>query len=211
MSKPVIARDLQRIVAFIPFHSDRLDEVIDRAWWWADEIFVRDYPESKVDAMVFGDPYAHEIDLDSIEEAWLECEQKTHLKEGDYLAFLWPDEVIVDPQVIKTAIRHNWGRSIGATVIALQDEENYRLDHRSDLTVWPFVPYKPQGRFFTFSYRMRGPAYVMELDRVEIAAATILTYQFSTEPKREYWAHELEDPGLIINVPTKKWTGGGTL
>ena len=77
MSKPVIARDLQRIVAFIPFHSDRLDEVIDRAWWWADEIFVRDYPESKVDAMVFGDPYAHEIDLDSIEEAWLECEQKT--------------------------------------------------------------------------------------------------------------------------------------
>lgn len=203
----VIARDLLRIVAFIPFTSDHLDKVIDRAWWWADEIFVRCHPDQDVDAMKCEMQWAHELALDDIQEAWLECVERTNLEEGDYVAWLFPDEVVVNAQAIKPAIRNNWGKAVGADIVYMHNETQRRTDIGG--SVWPFFPFKDEGRIHTFNQRGRGPHYTSELNRVETGAATILSYQLDSRLKRLEWGGVF--PVQTSSAPLEKWEGGGNL
>jgi hypothetical protein len=205
-----LARDLLRIVAFIPFHSANLEKVIDRAWWWADDVFVRTYADNDVDAIVYGDMWAHELAVDSIQEAWLECAEVTNLQEGDYVAIIHPDEVLVDSQVIKPAIRNNYGKAIGVQRVLMYDDTHVNADW-PPATVWPFIPYKPQGRFLSYSGQARGPYYAMDLNRVDIAAATMLSYQYATPEQRTWWTRISEGSWMMPPSSLEKWKGGGTL
>ena len=210
--KPVLARDLLRIVAFIPFYSKNLEAVIDRAWWWADDIYAVVPPGIQVDALTFETNAASSYkNIDLMQDAYDLCLEKTHIEEGDYICILYPDEVVVQTGALRPAIRNHYGKGIGLSVIAMHDENNYRDDHRSTVMVWPLFPYHPQGRFIDPSYRIRGPGYVHELERVEFPAATMLSYQFASPEQREYWAGQLADPSLKHIPILSPWTGGGTL
>ncbi len=210
--KPVLARDLLRIVVFIPFYSDNLEAVIDRAWWWADDIYAVVPPNLQVDALSFETNRASSYkNLDLMQDAYDDCLKRTRIEEGDYICILYPDEVVVQSSALRPAIRNHHGKGIGLSVIAMHDKVDYRDDYRSRTMIWPLFPYQPQGRFIDPNYQIRGPGYVHELERVEIPAATMLTYQFASPEQREHWASVLADPGLTAPPPLATWTGGGTL
>jgi len=210
--KPVLARDLLRIVVFIPFYSQNLEAVIDRAWWWADDIFAVVPPDVRVDALSFETDRASSYqNLDLMQDAYDTCLEKTRIEEGDYICILYPDEVVVQSDALRPAIRNHHGKGIGLSMIAMHDESDYRDDHRSAGMVWPLFPYHSQGRFIDPSYQVRGPGYVHELERVQHPAATMLTYQFASPEQRKYWAGQLADPSLTAPPLLAKWTGGGTL
>ncbi len=210
--KPVLARDLLRIVAFIPFYSENLEAVIDRAWWWADDIYAVVPPGKQVEALTFETNLAGTYkNIDLMQAAYDDCLEKTRVEEGDYICILYPDEVVVQTSALRPAIRNHYGKGIGLSIIAMHDKVKYRDDHRSTVMVWPLFPYQPQGRFVDPSYRVRGPGYVHELERVEFPAATMLSYQFASSEQRKYWARQLADPSLNVPPPLETWTGGGTL
>lgn len=209
--KPVLARDLLRIVVFIPFYSPNLEAVIDRAWWWADDIYAVVPPGVEVDALSMESSVASFEQVDQTQAAYDDCLEKTYIEDGDYICILYPDEVVIQSGALRPAIRNHYGKGIGMSVVSMYDETHYRDDWRSNLTIWPLFPYKPQGRFMAPSHRIRGPGYVHELTRVEHPAATMLTYQFASTEQRKYWAGHLNDPALTASVPLAEWTGGGTL
>lgn len=193
-----LARDLLRIVAFVPYRTANISRVVDRAWWWADEVFARDFPESVVQAVLYPDVEAHRLGP-SVDEAWLAFEEETKLREGDYVAVLSPDEVVVDSQAIRKAVRQNLGKVLGATMVRMQDDVRYDVDHYEAKHVhYPFFPYKQHGRFVSVHNPQRGPSYVKDIDRVETPVATILNYADVA----------LASKGRK-NVAV--WTGGGTL
>ena len=205
-----IARDLLRIAVFVPFYSENLEQVIDRAWWWADDVYVRAYPSVEYEAVVYEDQSADDLNLTDIQNAWQDFEERLRLQEGDYVAVLFPDEVIVNPQAVRPALRNNMGRSLGLRAVYMYDESQYFLAWSSEL-IWPFFPYRPDGRFRDFDFVVRGPSYASRIDRITVPAATCLSYQLSTEDQRRYWAGYWGDHRLLQPPSLGKWTGGGTL
>ncbi len=206
-----LARDLLRIVVLIPFYSVNIERVIERAWWWADDIYAVVPPGVTVDAATLETPLASYADIDVMQQAFDDCVQKLRVVEGDYMAIIYPDEVIVQTGALKPAIRNSFGKSIGVSVISMHNETEYRTDWRSGLTVWPLFPYKPHGKFFAYGKSLRGPNYVHELESVQIPAATMLSYQFASPEQREFWATKFGDQSLVSPPVLDVWTGGGTL
>ena len=200
-----IARDLLRVSAFIPETSPLIEKVVDRAWWWADDVFV--VSDQTLEAETFHDRTM------TWEGIWQEFENRLELKEGDYVVWLEPTEILVNSDALRPAIRYNPDKVIGFNRYLMVDEDNYSL-YKPPGRVFPVFPYRPGGLFFeNILHTLRGPDYVANIPRMAVSATDMLDYRFFTPEGREFYADLYGEPRLrnIHYMATAKWTGGGLL
>lgn len=197
-----IARDLLRVSAFIPETSPLIEKIVDRAWWWADDVFV--VSNQTLEAETFFD------ETMSWSGIWGEFEKRLELKEGDYVVWLEPTEILVNSDALRPAIRYNPDKVIGFNRYTMVDEEHYSL-YKPPGRVFPVFPYKPGGLFF--ENVVRGPDYVAKLPKMAVSATDMLDYRFSTPEQREFYASLYGEPRLtnIHYMATQKWDKGGLL
>lgn len=190
-----LARDLLRIVTFIPYPSPNLEKVIDRAWWWSDDIFALVEPGRKVDAVTYEFPMYETgpegfPTLHAVGNAWSEFTEKLRLSEKDYVAFLLPDEVVVDYSEIRPVLRHNYGKVLMGISHQMQDGHYVP---EMDYTFRMFFPYKHDHKWYTFGRKARSPFF--DQDTIGPYAVTVLDYS----------------PVSHMVERTTKWWGGGEL
>lgn len=208
-----IARDLLRVSAFIPYTSQLVEKIIDRAWWWADDVFVVTPDNRTLDAETY------QVDNDitladswKMKDIWEEFSNRLELKEGDYVVWLYPSEVLVNSDALRPSIRYNPGKTIGFIRYVMVDEDHFSL-YKVPTRVYPVFPFQPGGQYFDYGLDIRGPDYVLRLPKMPVTATELLDYMFFTPEQREFYAERYGEDRLrnIHYMAKEKWTKGGLL
>lgn len=202
-----IARDLLRVAAFIPDVSPIIEKVIERAWWWADDIFVVTPEPITLDAETYLTGFWR-----SINECWHVFENQLDLQEGDYVVFLQPTEILVNADALRPAIRYNPDKKLGFVKYYMVNPYEYST-YIQPIRVLTAYPYKSGGIFNTFTSDTRGPDYVERLPSTSVNATDILDYVFADPTTRGDMANLLGESRLenVHNMSRQEWEKGGLL
>lgn len=209
-----IARDLLRVVAFIPYVSPIIEKVIDRAWWWADDIFVITPGNMDLDVshtFAYGDR-DNPLNVNVWQSGWEMCEMVLELQYGDYVVDLTPYEVLVPSQTLRPAIRYNFGKALSFIRYFMVNDHEYSTYFRPS-SITAVFPYRPHGHYPYAGQDVRGPDYVRRLDNVSVPASNVLNYMYATPEWRRQYASLFDAPRLtnLANMERAEWTGGGQL
>lgn len=213
MSK-TIARDLLRVIAFIPYATHNIEACVERAWWWADDVFVASDSESdqKLDAEVFNPPMAgrpNPFDVAYLQSVWSEMEERLDPQEGDYIVYLRPDEFLVNGSTMRSAIRSVPDSKITAMSYYMVDPDHYSEVLKPHM-ITIAGPYKPDGRNIQMS-AARGPHYMFPLPALSRPATEVLDYALADDVNRFRYRHWWDDTALINVWERDKtpWHGPG--
>jgi hypothetical protein len=216
----MIPRDALRVVALIPFADRYTEGTIARAWWWADEIMVGVEKANLFDAESVLVPERESSESMTI--LWAEAERRFDLTTDDYVAILHSGEVLADASPLRPALRHSFGQRLGVTLHWMWNKEQYRSDWQEPRTVWPFIPYRREGRFtHPPNFILRGPHYASSITAVQYPVADLLAYRFATPDSRDEWhdhykqssyePHKQYQQSLYAPARLQPWVHGGLM
>ena len=199
-----------RIVALIAAleedKHDLLNEVVDRASWWADDVHVTcssDFYENWHNtpdfaaAMLSGRPNdGNYTDPNGWwGPAWSNWELNAELREGDYVFMLTGTQIVTNHNWVKPFVRENPGHAIGCQIINFVENGLYLKERpRYD---FPLFPYQRNVGAMRIDQVPAIPNYVYSLPYRNDPHLLIADYHmFGQEHNGDYY-HRWEAGGLM--------------
>jgi len=226
-----------RIIAHMvvgPGEYDRyLPQVLERITWWADDIHVGfDKGAGEEEFRLVSDVTYHRNFLPlswSDDEgkfrqaAWDDMVREMKPTAEDYILCIDADEVIVQHELVKRAVREFAGQRLAFKFHEMWDETHFRIDgFWKPYLAGVLFPYRPGGRIRQQAMACgREPTYVSNLPTKKLSIADILHYGYAREADRQakYERYMALDAGRYHNVrhlqsiiqpaSLKEWRGGG--
>ena len=212
-----------------------LAQVIERLTWWADDIHVAldaNAGEEEFSVASSITPHARFMSLAwedgegaFRQAAWSDMEDVMKPSTQDYIFCIDADEMIVQHDLIKDAVREFAGQRLGFLFHEMWGQRHYRIDGN-----WkPYIahvlfPYRPNGRIRERALASgREPTYVNAISLKGIPLADLLHYGYAREEDRRFKYdrymrldggkyHSASHIDSILYTPSlAEWTGGDGL
>lgn len=229
---------LKRVICHMvvgPGEAERyLEQVLDRALYWADELHVvldrkagakeeevvRSRATSWQRSVLTWEDHEGRFRAD----AWGSMEMAVSPTVDDYIICLDADEVVFDHHLIRSGIKQNMGLRIPFRFFEMWGESEYRVDGQWRPYEAPICfPYREYGHFYNKALASgRQPTYVGQI-RAAPVLGTVLHYGYARPEDRQakYERYMRLDGGqfhdighlksIMGPVSTEPWNKGGLL
>jgi len=214
-------------------HARYLRDVLERITWWADDIHVSldiDAGQEEFALVSNVTPHGRFLPLTwkssegkFRQAAWEDMEALVRPEAGDYIMCIDADEVVVQHDMIKSAVEAFAGQRLGFRFHEMWGQDVYRVDGQwKPYVAYVLFPYRQGGRIRDRDMACgREPTYVGSVQRKDSPIADLLHYGYARQEDREakHTRYTTLDAGRyhsgshiasILYPPSlEDWGGGG--